>query len=37
MEFLIIYIYKVRNWRPQHLGNTETNTLILRVNAVHCL
>ena len=25
----------IRNCRPQHLGNTETNTL--RVNAVHCL
>ena len=27
----------IRNCRPQHLGNTETNTLVLRVNVVHCL
>ena len=27
----------IRNCRPQHLGNTETNTLVLRVSVVHCL
>lgn len=27
----------IRNCRSQHLENTETNTLVLRVNAVHCL